>query len=63
MFFLLQCIGEGEDDTKWREKMECVCAKVARHPNVNEDEEVMEAVAVYKQQAQGAKPSSTRPAV
>lgn len=35
-----------------------VCAKVARHPNVNEDERVMEAVAVNKQQVQGAKPSS-----
>lgn len=31
-----------------------VCAKVVRHPNVNEDEEVMEAVAVNKQQVQGA---------
>lgn len=31
----------------------CVCAKVARHANVNEDEEVMEAVAANKQPVQG----------
>lgn len=36
----------------------CVCAKVARHANVNEDEEVMEAVAANKQPVQGVKPSS-----
>lgn len=58
MFFLLQCIQWGEDDTKWKRNGVCVCAKVARHPNVNEDEEVMEAVAVNKQQVQGAKASS-----
>lgn len=40
-----------------------VCAKVVRHPNVNEDEVVMEAVAVNKQQVQGAKPSSAGLAV
>lgn len=37
------------------EKKWIVCAKVVRHPNVNEDEEVMEAVAVNKQQVGGAK--------
>lgn len=42
------------------EKKWSVCAKVARHPNVNEDEEVTEAVAVNKQQVQGAKASSAR---
>lgn len=36
----------------------CVCAKVARHANVNEDEEVMEAVAANKQPVQGVEPSS-----
>lgn len=44
-------------------KIWSVCAKVARHPNVNEDEEVMEAVAVNKQQVQGAQPSSAGLAV
>lgn len=58
-FFLLQCIRGGEDDRKWGKMgCVCVCAKVARHANVNEDEEVMEAVAANKQPVQGVEPSS-----
>lgn len=41
----------------------CVCAKVAHHATVNEDEEVMEAVAANKQPVQVVKPSSARFAV
>lgn len=60
MFFLLHCIRGGEDESGGK-KMEC--AKVACLPNVNEDEEVMEAVTANKQQVPGAKPSSAGLAV